>query len=225
MYIDEGVCIVEYASEGEEEAVVIPSYIEGMPVRELGVGTFYLTPVTEVYLPDCLERIEEPWTLGAMHFHISDKNPHFFSDGFGLYWLHDGELELVVSFTEDEREEYEPAAGTTIIGENAISGNSHLERVVLPDTVHTIGETAFEACEYLSEIILNEGLREIGADAFSHCIRLTDLHLPASLEIIGERALSDTFGWSDSYQGLEHISVEPGNTHFAADETGLFEIG
>lgn len=221
--INGGIRITEFASE-EEETVVIPESIDGRPVIEIGVGAFYFTPITEVFLPDCLERIEEPWTLGAMNFHMSEKNPHFFSDGFALYRLHDGEQELVVSFAGDEREEYEPAADTTIIGENSISGNNNLRRVVLPETVHTIGETAFEDCGYLTDVVLNEGLLEIGADAFSRCIRLTRLHLPASLERIGERALSDTFGWSESYQGLESITVEPGNEHFTADETGLFEI-
>ncbi len=222
---DDGVRITEYVSETDEDVVEIPVEIEGRPVTEIAAGAFYLTPVADIHLPDGLQDIKNPWELGAVHFHASPRNPHFFSDGFGLYRTHDGGRELIVSFTDDTREEYRPVEGTTVIGENSLSGNNHLKKVVLPDSVRIIGETAFEACENLSEVVLNEGLKEIGADAFSHCIRLTELHLPSTLEKIGERALSDTFGWSDSHLGIERITVEPGNLHFAADETGLFEIG
>lgn len=186
----------------------------------------YLTPVEELYLPGTVRELRRPWELGGIQFRISPENPWFFTDGYGLYRksLEEGreEKELLVVYQPEERTEYSPEEGTTRIGENAVAGNTFLRRVKLPNTVHTIGEAAFEGCQQLEEILLPEGLREIAAEAFSHCIRLRKMHLPASLEILGKHAISDTFGWSDSLNGLEQISVDADNPFFSTEGGALF---
>ncbi len=294
--IKDGVRITEYVPEGDEEALCIPSHIEGTPVVEIGEaafsenGTFltrieipptvkrigrdafrmclnltelilhdglerieeealFLTPLSEVALPDTLRSIAAPWDLASIRFVVSEASPYFFSDGFCLFQRTDapgapeadrndapatreahgddeptGKLALLVALQEDPRESYDIPEGTVVIGENAFSGNDSLKRVSVPGTVHTIGEAAFEGCQNLSEVILTEGLRAIGSNAFGHCIRLASIHLPASVQTIGEFALSDTFGWSESFLGLTRITVEPGNARFAADTNALFEI-
>ncbi len=194
-------------------------------LREIGAGALFLTPLTEVKLPDTVTMIESPWDLGSIRFLTSGKNPYYDSDGFCLFRKENGECELLVALQSDERESYEVPEGTTVIGENAFSNNEHLRSVTLPGSLNTIGEAAFEGCQELTEITLNEGLRVIGPNAFGHCIRLKSLHLPSTVETIGESALSDTFGWSESFQGLERITVDPDNEHFMVDENALFELG
>ncbi len=267
---EDGIRIVRYEPETEEDCAIIPSRIEALPVveigaeafvengallsrvevpptvrrigngafrmclnltelilheglEEIGAGALFLTPLTEVALPDSVTVIESPWELSSILFTTTGNNPFFFSDGFCLFRREGGERELLVALQSDERECYEIPERTTVIGENAFSVNEHLRSVTLPGSVRKIGEAAFEGCQNLAEVRLAEGLREIGANAFGHCIRLKDLHLPSTVETIGESALSDTFGWSESFQGLERITVEPGNEHFMADEDALFE--
>lgn len=206
-------------------------------LETIGEEVFYLTPVTEVYLPATVSEIGRPWELGSIQWQVDEMNPCYFSDGYGLYSkkrnkpdpcgtgsVNKDEQELLVVFQQDERAEYEIADGTTIIGESAFAGSSALRRVILPETVHTIRETAFESCQCLEEIVLPEGLREIQKNAFSHCICLKRMQLPSTLERLGEYAISDTFGWSDSLNGLEYITVDAENSHFQADEEALFEL-
>ncbi|MCD7981632.1 MAG: leucine-rich repeat domain-containing protein [Clostridiales bacterium] len=193
-------------------------------LERIGAEAFYLTPLEELCLPDTVTVIEEPWELGAIRFRVPEKNPYFFTDGFCLYRREGEEQELLVALQTDERTEYEIADGTTVIGENSVSGHAALRRVVIPASVRVIREAAFEGCRNLSEVVLQEGLREIEANAFSHCICLKRLHLPASVEEIGRYALSDTFGWSEDRIGLERITVSEESTRFFADEDALFEI-
>ncbi len=270
--IQDGIRIVKYVPETEEESVRIPTAIEGRPVvaigaeafldngalltrvevpstvrvigdgafrmcltltdlilheglETIGEGALSLTPLTEVVLPDTVARIGAPWELGSIRFFVSDKNPHFFTDGFSLYQKEETDRILLVCLQTDEREAYAISEGTTVIGESAFAGNETLRSVTLPDTVRIIGEAAFESCQNLTEAQLPEGLRTIGANAFGHCIRLRSLHLPSTLETIGEYALSDTFGWSEALSGLERVTVESGNVHFTADEEALFAYG
>ncbi len=269
--IGDRVQITRYEPESDADAVCIPSYIDELPVGEIGAGAFseggaflsrveipptvrrigegafrmclnlselilhegleeigagalFLTPLTEVALPDSVRVIECPWDLGSIRFTMTENSLYFYSDGFCLFRRDVGaKRELLVSLQDDGREEYEIPEGTTRIGENAFTSNGHLRRVTIPGTVRSIGEAAFEGCQNLAEITLSEGLREIGANAFGHCIRLKSLHIPSTVETIGESALSDTFGWSESFLGLERITVEPGNPHFSADADALFE--
>ncbi len=217
-------------------------------LETIGEEALFLTPLTELTLPDTLRSIAAPWDLGGIRFVVSETNPTFFSDGFCLFQRADlsgereadgddasaaceadgddapGGMALLVCFQEDPRESYDIPEGTTGIGENAFACNDSLKRVAIPGSVRAIGEAAFEGCQNLSEIVLAEGLRVIGANAFGHCIRLMSIHLPASVQTIGEYALSDTFGWSESFSGLTRVTVDPGNTHFAADGDALFEI-
>ncbi len=214
-------------------------------LKEIGAGAMFLTPLTEVDLPDSVTVIESPWELGSIRFKVSGKNQHFYSDGYCLYRREEeeerqapeqgdaaspltargGKWRLLVALQEDKRESYDVPEGTTAIGDNAFSGNEYLKQVTFPSTLRMIGEAAFEGCQNLSEIVLNEGLREIGSNAFAHCIRLTSLNLPSTVETIGESSLSDTFGWSELFQGLERITVAPGDDRFMADDDALFETG
>ncbi len=268
----DGIRIINYVPETEEESVRIPAAIGGTPVTVIGAETFSengallsrvevpptvrvigdgafrmcltltelilhegledigegalaLTPLTEVTLPDTVVRIGAPWELGNIRFLVSEKNPHFRTDGFCLYQNEGKGKTLLMCLQTDERESYGVAAGTTAIGESAFAGNEALCSVTLPDTVRTIGEAAFESCQNLTRVELPEGLRTIEANAFGHCILLQSIHLPSTLETIGDYALSDTFGWSEALSGLERVTVEAGNAHFVTDEEALFARG
>ncbi len=194
-------------------------------LETIGEGALFLTPVTELTLPDTVSEVDAPWELGSIRFFISEKNKYYATDGFCLYRTEDEGRTLLVSRQGDERESYDIPEGTSSIGESAFSGNGTLRRVTIPGTVRLIGEAAFEGCENLSEVTLCDGVSEIRENAFAHCIQLKSIHLPSSLRSIGEYALSDTFGWSEQFLGLTCITVDPGNENFTADEECLYEAG
>lgn len=76
------------------------------------------------------------------------------------------------------------------IPENAFIGKKSLNRIVLPDKLHSIGGSAFSKCSNLTgSLDIPEGVTDIDENAFSFCSSLTgNLSLPSSLKDIGRFA-------------------------------------
>lgn len=79
----------------------------------------------------------------------------------------------------------------TQIAPNAFKDCTHIEKIVLPDSITVIGEKAFNGCTILIEIILSTKLEIIEDSAFEGCIKLESMKLPSSLESIGNAAFKD----------------------------------
>ena len=73
--------------------------------------------------------------------------------------------------------------GVLKIGRGAFSGNSHIRRVILSDSLEEIGEDAFSRSA-IEEIEIPDSVREIGPFAFLYCKRLRKIKLPSQLEKI-----------------------------------------
>lgn len=80
------------------------------------------------------------------------------------------------------------ASCVTAIGDNAFSGCTILESVMIPEGVTTIGENAFYGCSAATDIILPETVTAIGTNAFRNCRVLTNVVLPNGITSIGEGA-------------------------------------
>ena len=189
----------------------------------IGESSLYVAPLTSLYIPATVRRIEKPCELGEISWEIDEKNPYYFTDGYALYHKKNNEQELVVVQKNDIRREYAVLEGTAAIGKGSFGGHAHIEKVIFPPSVKVIKEDAFESCQALREVVFSEGLEEIQADAFSYCVNLTEIKLPASLAVLGEKALTNTFGWSDKVNGITQIVVAAGNSAFSADENAFYE--
>lgn len=194
---------------------------EGLEIIE--GGSLAVSPLEKLAIPSTVKMIENAYELGEMPWEISEKNPWYFSDGYGLYYRADDAQELVVVQKNDARADYEILDGTTEIGKECFSGHAFIEFVSCPESLRCIGEDAFESCQTLKEIHLNQGLEEIREDAFSYCVALKELFLPASLTEIGEKALTNTYGWSDSVSGISKIVADERNPVYRTDENALFQ--
>lgn len=64
------------------------------------------------------------------------------------------------------------------IGNNAFSGITTLERVVLPSTLKEIGHEAFSNDTALAEIVIPDNVTKIGYRVFYNCNNLTEVKLP-----------------------------------------------
>ena len=60
----------------------------------------------------------------------------------------------------------------TKIGDNAFSGYTSLEKIVLPTSITTIGNSAFRSCTSLARIDVPKGITSIGEEAFYNCVSL-----------------------------------------------------
>lgn len=61
------------------------------------------------------------------------------------------------------------------ICDNAFSGCTRLEAIVIPDCVERIGRGAFKGCTSLKRIIIPDSVEEICSYAFSGCVSLQDI--------------------------------------------------
>lgn len=68
----------------------------------------------------------------------------------------------------------------TSIGANALSGNSYISSVTLPDSVSSIGASAFKGCSRLIHVDMSESLITVGEQAFLNCKMLKSITLPES---------------------------------------------
>lgn len=77
------------------------------------------------------------------------------------------------------------------ISDNALSGMSSLERVVLPAGLKAISKNAFLNCSLMALEELPDGITSIGDYAFSNCSRITISNLPSALATTGYMAFGD----------------------------------
>ena len=70
--------------------------------------------------------------------------------------------------------------GTVVaISDDAFSGNTAMETLVVPDTMTSIGARAFSGCVNLTSVTLSKNLTSIGEDAFAGCTQITSATIPA----------------------------------------------
>lgn len=232
-FMEYGVAIESIEVPGSVKVIREGAFRMCMSLRELILqeglesiegGSLYVAPLEKLSIPSTVRNIENAYELGEMPWEIAERNPWYFTDGYGLYHRSGQEQHLEVVQKNDTRIQYQILDGTTVIGKECFSGHAFIEKIDCPESLRCIGADAFESCQALREIQLNHGLEEIGEDAFSYCIALKELSLPDTLVEIGDKALTNTYGWSDSVSGIEKIVADEKNPVYRTDEDALFEL-
>lgn len=115
----------------------------------------------------------------------------------------------------------------TEIDPGALSGNTQLQSITLPEGVLTIGSAAFSSCSALQNVFLPDSLTSIGDKAFYSCKSLVNIWLGDGLEAIGENCfVSGTtaplirypkseadFRLIDGYDRLKNVSISYGERY------------
>lgn len=227
MFIGMGSC--------SDTEVVIPAEYNGLPVR--GVILDGLSgSVTSLYIPDSVIGIySQNNTLTPNLPALTDirlprnqdtlvqcvwENCAFYQDPDN--W-EDGALYMndwLFATNEELSTDYTVKAGTYgIVGLAFLdhidigvgissSSRSHVQKVVLPDSVKAFGG-AFVACSSLKEVVLPLNLAKIGINAFEGCTALETISLPDSVTSIGTGAFSDCTKLMqiDIPEGVTYIGV------------------
>lgn len=189
---DGGVVITGY--HGDDECVVIPAEIDGLPVRTIGLMAFTSLDISGVIIPDSvttieffsffeccsLEYVSIPSSVENIvgNFICCEKLDNFCVDERNLnYTAVDG-----VIFSKDKktlaavpggRTSYEIPDGTETVGAFAFEGCELLESVTIPDSVTTIGYEAFAGCSALERINIPRNVADIEQPGFASCEKLT----------------------------------------------------
>ncbi|MBP3322392.1 MAG: leucine-rich repeat protein [Clostridia bacterium] len=203
-----------YTDEMKGRDLVIPSYFNGLPVRELGndcmcgvklnsltipstvmsirVDAFSSSQITQLNITDL-----DAWC--RMEIECSSTWPGSSLGGSDLYLNWEPVTEVIVpddvTRLEGQFEGFESIVSVTLpkgleyIGYATFSGTS-ITSIVIPEGVKEIGSHAFYECSELTDVTLPQSIERLNERAFQGCESLTDLTLPSNLKYIGKYALS-----------------------------------
>ncbi len=167
-----GAVISKYV--GDENIVVVPSSIDGMPVVKVCEGAFSGASLRAVYIPDTVKGIEK----GAFSecSGLSTLRLPFVGDGADNAFL--GYIFGASSF--DENAVNVPASldmlivgdGAVSLEDNALRGCKALSALILSDCTENIGQLALYDCADLVYVSLGDGVDRIGEYSFAHCSSL-----------------------------------------------------
>ncbi|MGX8705511.1 MAG: leucine-rich repeat protein [bacterium] len=164
---------------GFDSVVVIPRYIDGLPVTTIAPYSFqYQRDLERVIIPNTVTRI------GGFAFYactsleniiISDSVPviewHAFSGCTSL-------KNVTIPNSVTHIEMY------------AFYGCQSLTNLIIPNSVISIGNAAFRACTSLKSVSISNNVRYIGESTFDTCRSLTEVTIPNSVTTIGNGAFS-----------------------------------
>ena len=122
--------------------------------------------------------------------YIIVKNPTFvfeeYDTGYALVAYSGNESVVTVPSTYNGKDVIVIGAGQKIgyqYIQDAFSGNTHIKKVILPNTVKTINHASFARCSSLEEVVM-PNIENVGSFAFYECISMKKIILPATLENI-----------------------------------------
>lgn len=97
--------------------------------------------------------------------------------------------------------------GTNItrIEDNAFSGNTSLETIVIPDNIKSLGTSAFSYCSSLQDVSIGRGITKLPNSLFYNCGALHSIMIPNTIDIIGD----------NTFNGCSNLS----NVTFEEDDT------
>ena len=125
------------AWRGQETELVIPSELDGRPVTEIGAMAFYHCGLEKVTIPDSVKEIgENPFGSCLESVIISSNHPCLAYQDNILYNKITGMLLHFIP--KPDMAEYTIPAYITAIGNGAFRGKSSLQRIIIPNSVHSI---------------------------------------------------------------------------------------
>ena len=161
--------------EGATGPVMIPSHIDGTPVKKIGKFAFSkCTEITSIAIPFGVEDLDTR-AFAECSSLLSVTIPNSVTR-IGWEAFHDcSRLEGVVIPESVE-----------VIGTQAFRACSNLATVTISQGVKRIERQAFESCSSLTSVEIPSSIEDFGVWAFSECSGLESVSLPETLTEIGD---------------------------------------
>jgi sugar lactone lactonase YvrE len=185
---------------GTDTAVIIPSAINGLPVKSIGDNAFYNhSALTSVTIPDGVTNIGN-WaffnctslthlTMGNNVNNIQD-NAFYNCTGLISIAIPNSVTNIGSWAFYNCRSLTTATIGNSVrnIGSNAFSFCTDLSSAILPDSVIRIGDHAYFSCESMTNLWLGNSVTSIEDDAFYGCTYVPAATIPNSVTNIGSAA-------------------------------------
>ncbi len=181
------VVITKY--NGYASQVVIPAYINGLPVSVIAGTTFKgNSNITYVYIPATVTSISgNPFNLCTSLYTIDvDPNNTSLKSIDGVLYTLDayGSLNTLLSFPAGRGGHFAMPYGVKRIESQAFDHCYNLTSVDMANTVTELESFAFSYCWNLSSLRLSDNLEILGEYSLAYCRALKHLDLPFSLRNI-----------------------------------------
>ncbi len=166
--------------KGTATNVVIPSKLNGVPVKIIGNRAFMNNrTITSVTIPSGVTTIEDYafyYNDALTSVVFPDTIESIGNYGFGYC--------SSLNFTK-------LPSSLKNIGTYAFISCVKIDSLTLPQKVENIGNQAFRACKGITSLNLSKNIKSIGSYAFSYCTSLTDVNLETDMSVLGEYVFSD----------------------------------
>jgi hypothetical protein len=155
-----GVTINKYY--GEDKSVIIPSEIQGIPVRNICPYAFEdCDSLTEISIPASVMHIDcdaFKHSINLLNIYVDKENERY-ADIDGVLYYKD--ISVLYKY---------PEAKTA-------------ETFIIPNTVETVMNDAFNGCKYLKSIIIHNSVTQFSG--VENCENITEITIPDSVTMIG----------------------------------------
>lgn len=189
---------------GDDEQIIIPSYIDNLPVYAILPNAFKSSDITYIKVPETVAILSATASSESNPFSycdsltridVDEKNTTFTSvDGV----VYSKDKTVLKIFPAGRSGKFLIPNGVKSIENYAFYRCYQLEEVNMYNTVTSIGDRAFDFCWGMKNIRLSDNLQTIGKLALAHCNDLTELHLPRSITSIGVDAFLGRINSNDS---------------------------
>ena len=175
---------------GTASSIIIPSFIDGYPVTEIGEKLFEDSTITNVTIPKSIEKIgynafANCKYLTSIYFDAKDCNVYYFRDMMYMnVFLNAGKFSDSLKVTFGPNVEKVPKG----MFEARESEYAHVTEIVLSDSIKNIGDWAFANCYDLQNVTWGKNIERIESEAFRNCTKLQSITIPECTEYIGLNA-------------------------------------
>lgn len=196
-YIMNGEAIV-VSYDNSKTSVTIPVTVEGYPVTSLKNVFSNCTSLTDITLPDSLNKIADSAFSGCTSLtsiiipdSVSSIGNKAFSKCTSLKNVVLPEKMVRISTSMFEQcsrlVSITIPDGVTSIGDYAFSRCTSLTSITLPDTITSggLGYQIFYGCSNLKNIKIPDSVERLVDNMFENCVSLTDIEIPDSVTYIG----------------------------------------
>jgi len=236
------ITVIGYTGPGG--VVIIPAFINGLPVATIGEfynfsvlcnviipgsvtsissGAFN-TGLTNVTIPASVTNIGDEAFRGCTSLkaiNVSSQNECYSSVNGVLFNVGQSTL---IQYPAGVGGSYMVPSGVTNIGDEAFIFSRSLTSVTIPGSVTSIGNNTFEECYSLTNATISTGVTSIGDAAFNYCDSLPTVTIPNSVTNIGIGVFTDCTSLSGITVALPNsFYCSVNGVLFNASQTALIE--
>ncbi len=180
---------------GDEDDVKIPGELDGHKVTEVfslgvpGKSINYEHPVVTLRIGRNIKKINSLGMYNLSKYIVSAENKYYTAKKGILY---NKTMTKLISYPRNHvSREFKIEKTVTYLGEDSVSNNLNLTKVVIPSAVTKISSGAF-ACSRIETLIITKGVKKIGNVAFWKCTRLNKVTFKNTKAIsVGSRVFAD----------------------------------